>query len=359
MNKLPPPFLIKLVMGLWNGLHGLANRFLPPEVRVLMLTSGIQKSMMIHTAAKLQIADHLAKGSKSIEELALDTSTHADSLYRLMRALAGEGIFHELPGRRFETSILGRTLEKNVTKSIWPMAMLVGHETWSNAWLTFPKSIKSGEAAFEQVFGKTYFDYLTTHPEAGELFDLWMSRAAEMNQDVIRAIFKSEKPGKVIDVGGGLGSLISMALESNPKLSGVLFDLPEVVEKVRLNQDVASRCEVIGGSFFESVPENGDIYVLQQIIHDWDDKACIEILSNIAEAMKEDGRIFILDAILRERNKPDFGKYSDLQMLVISHGGRERTESEFKALLSEAGLKLHRSIPTPGPFHLIIANKWV
>jgi hypothetical protein len=357
MNKLPPSFLINLVMGLWNGLHGLANKFLPPEVRVLFMTSGIQKSMMIHTAARLQIADHLASGIKSLEDLALATSTHTDSLYRLMRALAGEGIFYELPGKRFETSPMGRALEKNATKSVWPLAMLVGHETWSNSWLALPKSIKTGEAAFEIVFGKKYFDYLATHVEAGDLFDLWMKRVAEINQDIIRAIFKSEKPGKVIDIGGGLGSLISTALESNPKLNGVLFDLPEVVEKVKLNDQVASRCEVVGGSFFESVPESGDIYILQQIIHDWDDEACIKILSNCADAMKEDGRIFIIDALLKERNKPDFGKYSDLQMLVISHGGRERTESEFKSLLSRAGLKLNRAIPTPSPLHLIIANK--
>jgi hypothetical protein len=274
----------------WNSLQRLADKLKPPEIQVMLLAGGISKSLSIHTAAKLQIADHLANGSKNIDELANATSTHPDSLYRLMRALASEGIFHELQGKRFETTPQGHALEKNAKNSIWPMAMLICHEIWRDPWLALTHSIKTGEAAFEHVFGQKYFDYLASHPEAGELFNSWMTRSAEANRPVIRAIFKSEKPGKVIDIGGGQGTLISTALESNPQLTGVLFDLPEVVADVTLSEEVSSRCEVVGGSFFEAVPEGGDIYVLQQIIHDWGDEDCIEILRRCADAMNEGGR---------------------------------------------------------------------
>ena len=218
MTKLPPPFAIKLVMRMWNGLHGLADKLIPPENRLMLLGAGMMKCASVHTAAKLQIADHLANGSKSIDELAQATSTHPDSLYRLMRALAGEGIFRELPGRRFETTPMGRALETNSANSLWLGAMLFGDETWVDSWMALPHSIQTGESAFEHVFGQRYFDYLGSHPEAGDLFNAWMTRFAEMDRPVISAIFGSERAGKVIDVGGGQGTLISAALASNPQL---------------------------------------------------------------------------------------------------------------------------------------------
>jgi len=338
-------------------LHGLADKIMPPEVQVAMLLFSRTKSLSIYTAARLQIADYLADAEKSIDELAKATSTDPDALYRLMRALASEGIFHELPGKRFKTTPQGRALEKDAEISIWPSAMLTGHEIWRDPWYALTHSIQTGEAAFEHVFGERYFDYLESHPEAGSLFNLWMTRAAETNRGVLDAIFNSERPGKVIDIGGGQGFLIRAALESNPQLSGVLFDLPEVVANVTLSEEIASRCEVVGGDFFTSVPERGDIYVLQQIIHDWGDEDCIKILRKCAEAMNEGGRIFILEAVLADMNKPDFNKFSDLQMLVLTHGGRERTEAEFHTLLSGAGLTINRVVPTPSPFHLIEASK--
>lgn len=325
----------------------------------MMLAAGMMKSISIHTAAKLQIADHLAGGSKSIDELAKATSTHAGSLYRLMRALASEGIFRELEGRRFETTPMGQALEVNSTNSVWLMAMLSGDKTWRDAWIALPHSIQTGETAFEYVFGQRYFDYLVAHPEAGELFNSWMTRVAEMNRSVISAIFSPEQPGKVIDIGGGQGALLNAALASNPRLTGVLFDLPEVVADVTLDKAVAPRCEIVGGNFFESVPEGGDIYVLQQILHDWSDEGCLEILRHCHEAMNEGGRLFILEAVLEGPNKPDFNKFMDLHMLVLNHGGRERTEAEFRDLLSKAGFTITRIIPTPSPFYLIEASKRV
>ncbi len=357
MSRLPPPFAIRLVLWIWNGLHGLADKFLPPEIRVVQLVSNLWKSIAIHTAAELQIAEHLTRGSKSVDELAKATSTHADSLYRLMRALASEGIFREVEGRRFETTPMGRALEANSATSIRPVAMLIGHETWRDAWHALPHSIQTGETAFEHVFGHAYFDYPVSHPEARKLFDSWMTRVAEMNRSVIRAIFGREQPGKVIDIGGGQGALINTALESNPRLTGLLFDLPEVVADATLNEEIGRRCEIVGGSFFETLPEGGDIYVLQQIIHDWGDEECLEILRRCHDAMNQGGRVFILDAILEERNEPDFNKFMDLQMLVLTRGGRERTEADFRDLLSRAGFAITRIVPTPSQLSLIEASK--
>jgi hypothetical protein len=323
----------------------------------MMSIGNLFKAISIHTAAELHIADHLANGSKSIDELAKATSTRADSLHRLMRALASEGIFRELAKRRFETTPMGQALESSSASSIRFLALLIGDKTWVAPWMALTQSIRTGESAFENVFGQGYFDYLASRPEDGKLFNSWMTRLAEISSPIISAIFGQEQSARIVDVGGGQGALISAALASNPKLTGVLFDLPEVVAGIKLDEAVALRCEIVGGSFFETVPAGGDIYVLQQIIHDWGDEECLSILRNCHDAMNEGGRVFILDAVLEDLNKPDFNKFMDLHMHVMSHSGRERTEAEFRDLLSKAGFDITRITPTPSLFNLIEASR--
>ena len=357
MAKLPPPFAIKLVQWSWVRLQGIADKLMPPPVRVMLLAGGVMKAFSLSAAARLGIADLLASGPMSVADLAKATSTDADPLYRLMRALAGEGIFRELDGRRFETTPMGRALEADSETSVRPLLLLASDETWIQAWKALPHSLRTGETAFDHAFGQGYFDYLAAHPEAGELFNSWMTRAAELNRPAIEGMFAALQTGRVVDVGGGQGSLINTVLSANRDLTGVLFDRPEVVATAHLDEGIAGRCEIVGGSFFESVPGGGDVYVLQQIIHDWGDDECLEILRHCREAMNDGGRLFIIDAVIGEANEPDFNKFIDLHMLVLNRGGRERTAAEFRDLVSRAGFSVTRILPTPSPFHLIEAEK--
>jgi SAM-dependent methyltransferase len=159
---------------------------------------------------------------------------------------------------------------------------------------------------------------------------------------------------KVVDIGGGHGSLLASILKANPTLKGVLFDLPEVVEAAReIDAGVAERCEIIGGDFFESVPAGGDAYILKQIIHDWNDDLSIKILQNCHKAMAGNGRVLVIDAVIQPGNVPDLNKFIDLQMLILTYGGRERTEFEFRSLFEAAGFELMNIFSTPSMFNII------
>jgi cyclopropane fatty-acyl-phospholipid synthase-like methyltransferase len=156
-----------------------------------------------------------------------------------------------------------------------------------------------------------------------------------------------------MDVGGGHGGLITSILQRNPEMSGVLFDSPQVIEGAVLqDSDVANRCEMIGGNFFESVPAGADAIILKWIIHDWNDEQSVAILKNCYRALPANGKLMLVEAVVPATSEPHFSKFIDLNMLVMT-GGRERTEAEFRKLYEDSGFKLTRVVPTESPFSVI------
>jgi 16S rRNA G1207 methylase RsmC len=158
--------------------------------------------------------------------------------------------------------------------------------------------------------------------------------------------------GKIVDVGGGHGTLLLSILEANPQLSGILFDLPHVTESAKKHLEAAGltgRCEVVAGDFFASMPGRGDAYILKNIIHDWDDERALQILQNCHRAMAENGKLLLVESVIPPGNEPSFSKLGDLNMLVMA-GGCERTEAEYRALFAASGFQLTRVIPLPSPF---------
>jgi ubiquinone/menaquinone biosynthesis C-methylase UbiE len=173
------------------------------------------------------------------------------------------------------------------------------------------------------------------------------SSSESVSQAIVEAYNFSESQ-KLVDVGGGLGGMISAILRANPNLSGVLFDAPSVVEKAReflINAGVSERCETIGGDFFESVPAGGDVYTLRWIIHDWEDGLSIKILKNIRNVLPPNGKLLLFEAVVPQNGQPHFSKFMDLIMLTMT-GGRERTAEEYESLLGKADFKVTRVIPT-------------
>jgi SAM-dependent methyltransferase len=323
----------------------------PPPVALLQMVTGYWVSQVIYVAAKLGIADLLKDGPKSSDELAQATGTHARSLYRLLRALASVGVFAEAEDGRFGLTPLGECLQTGSPGSV--RAITINHgERLYRAWGDLLHSVRTGEIAFNHIFGMDLWQYAAQNPEAAALVTEAMAEFTTQVSTAVVTAYDFSRFSKIVDVGGGNGTLLLSILQANPQMSGVLFDLPYVVEDARKHIDAAGltgRCAFVAGDFFEFVSSGGDAYILKNIIHDWDDERALKILQNCHRAMTENGKLLLVEGVIPPGNEPSFGKLVDLNMLVMA-GGCERTEDEYRALFAAAGFTLTNLIPIQSPF---------
>ena len=320
------------------------------------MTNGYQVSQAIHVAATLEIADLLADGPRAVDDLAASTATHAPSLARLLRALAGVGIFREADGR-YDLTPLAEYLRSDAHGSVRPWAMFCGRPYVWSAWGNLLHSARTGEPAFQAVHGTTAWDYRTRHTEEGAIFDAAMVGVSGMVADAVVRSYDFSGIGVLADVGGGHGQLLATILAAHPGMRGILFDQPQVASGARPlleRAGVADRCEVVGGSFFEAVPGGADAYLLKSIVHDWDDAEAAAILRACRAATGEAGRLLVIERVVGPPNEPDAAKFSDLNMLV-ELGGRERTAEEYRDLLARAGFRMAGITPTGSPFEIVEA----
>ena len=323
----------------------------PPHTRqtLTQMINGYWKSQMVCVVAKLGIADLVADGPKSCAELAKSTGTHAPSLYRLLRALASLGIFAEDDRGRFGLTPLAEPLRTAVSDSLRGWAVFAGDvETW-RAWEQLLYSVRTGEAAFEHVWGMPNWEYRTRNPEANAIFNAAMISSSSRRIGPVIAAYDFSGIRTVVDVGGGHGAFIAAILSAYPTMRGILFDLPHVVagaQPLLEAASVADRCETMGGSFLEAAPAGGDAYLLSKVIHDWGDDRAAAILMNCRQAMGAHSRLLLVETVIPPGNTPHPGKLGDINMLVANVGGRERTEAEFRTLLTTAGFTLTRIVPT-------------
>jgi SAM-dependent methyltransferase len=322
---------------------------------MIQFITGFWMSRAVHVAAKLGIADLLQSGPKTVAELAEATGTHAPSLYRILRALTSAGVFKREHDDRFALTPLSETLITGAPGSVrWFMISELGQEHYP-AWGNLMHSVKTGEIAFDNFFGKDIWKYFAENPDDAAVFNDSMSGMTGAANEAITSVYDFSGFNTIVDIGGGHGGLITSILHRNPQAKGVLFDAPVVVEGARAKLEsagVAERCETVAGDFFQAVPEGGDAYVMKWIIHDWEDEKAIRILKNCRRHMRPDGRLIIVDCVVPENDEPDFSKTFDLNMLVMT-GGKERTAAEFEQLLAAAGFKLLRVIPTDVPTSIV------
>jgi len=307
----------------------------------------------IWVAAELGVADLLVNGPLTAEELAEQTHTHSGALSRVLRALASVGIFAQDPDGRFSLTPHANLLRSDVAGSQRSMGIMMGAE-FHEAWGELLHSVRTGEPGFEKRFGAPFFQYMTKHPVRHGIYDAAMGNFGQAEAGAMIHAYDFTPFQTVVDVGGGSGLLLTTILNQYPALRGILFDLPAVVnraETIISGSGLNGRCRIKGGDFFSSVPAGADAYVLQHIIHDWEDREAIAILRKCREAMNADGRILLLEMVIPNGNEPSFGKWLDLMMLLV--GGRERTEEEYRRLFSAAGLKLNRIIPTAAEVSII------
>jgi len=342
-----------------------------------MLARGQLISQAIYIAAKFRIADYLKNGPKSVEELAEQSKTHPDSLYRLLRMLASVGIFTETNKeeekegsnkRKFEITPKAALLQSETKESIRNFALMFGLESFNKAINDLSYSIETGENSFKHANGLDMFEYFqqNRNRKEAQIFNSAMAALTSSHVSSISSMYDFSQFNTVIDIGGGQGSFLSTLLKNNPNLSGILFDLPHAIESAKNlyisksantraedNKDFPSRCKLIEGDFFKSIPIGADGYIIKNVILNWDDDSAATILKNCLQAMEktvmtmnasQDGKqkkihpkLLIIDSIMPEGNEPFIGKFIDIVMLALTHKGRIRTQKEFHKLLNSSG----------------------
>jgi hypothetical protein len=318
------------------------------------LIIGDSRTQAIYVAAKLGIADLLDK-PQSADELARATETHAPSLRRLLLVLASIGIFAEDLAGKFKHTPLSETLSRKHPQSTRDLAIMWGSEFFWRPWGELSESVRTGRPAFDHVHGSSLFEYLAAHSDDATIFDGAMTSLSSAGlSEMLVTAYDFGQFERIVDLGGGRGALLSAILSANPRLHGVLADMPSVVSEAASLREAATagRCEIVAVDFFHSVPDGADGYVMKGIIHDWNDDDALKILKNCRRAIRPDGRLLLIEAVLKASNQSDPGRFADLTMLVMLRG-RQRTEDEFRALLGEAGFSLIRVISTAGPMSII------
>lgn len=306
---------------------------------------GIIAAQAMHAATKLGIADLLTSGPKSVAELAGDSGAHPSSLECLLRALSTVGVFAITPDGRFCNTPLSDVLRTDHPESQRASALFLPAAFLWRPLGELHETVRTGEPAFQLVFGQRFFDYLASHKEDAATFNAVMTEGIGWTSSALLAAYDFSRFRSLVDVGGGEGALLRDILSATPGTRGVLFDLPQVVSSASalLTGDVGARCRVVGGDFFNSVPECGDAYLLRGVIHDWPDQDAIKILRNTHRAMGLGGTLLLIENVI-DAHRP----VGMIELLMLVIGGRERTEANFRSLLAAAGFAITRIAPAEG-----------
>jgi hypothetical protein len=345
--RLPPAWVVRPLLATRNGVAKLHRGMVPAQVRVLERSLGIIDTKTIAVVADLGVADALADGPKTVDELSATLGVDADALNRVLRYLVGRGIFKHKRGT-YANNGASDSLRVDHEASLRQWARFYGSDWHVRIWNELGHSVRTGGSAAKAVFGRDFWEQLTdVDRAAGELFDDAMESVSRVQQEIVATKYDWPVNGKICDVGGGTGTLLASILDATPGARGVLFDLPAVVARaapVLERAGVADRVEVVGGSFFESVPTACDRYVLQAIVHDWDDESCATFLTHCREALAPGGKVLVVEQTLPDHDGDHPVKAIDLEMLVDTGKGRERTAAQLEALFARAGLRVARVV---------------
>ena len=330
-----------------------------PQMQMFQMTfDGFVAARTCYAAAKLRIPDFLGEGARASDELAEEIEVDSRALYRLLRALTTVGLLIEEPGRRFSLTELGDTLRSDAPGSMRAWVEFCGDPYYLEAWMHIVHSIQTGGPAFDHVHGAALFDYLAEHPEESLVFDEAMTSLTAADAPEILAAYDFAPFERVIDIGGGQGTLLFEILRAHTGATGVVFDRPHVIEGVakRIAElGLESRCDVASGDFFTAVPEDGDAYLLKFILHDWDGAACERILSSCRRAISPGGKLLAIETVIAPPGVPSHSKLDDIEMMVLL-GSQERTEEEYRALLERSQFRLARVVPVTWWLNVIEAD---
>lgn len=357
-QKIPPARIAGVVDSVRRRLRRVDQKLVPPPIAVLDMMTAAMVTRAIYTAAKFGIADVLSDGPLTAEAIATQVDANPDAVFRMLRTLASRGIFAQQADGRFTLTPMADALRADAPTSVRGLVLFWGDQRHWEHWSQLPYAVQTGQPAVDALRGKPFFDFLDDDPEFAALFNEGMTSVSEMEIGPVLAAYDFTGAGTIVDVGGGHGGLLAAILRKWPQSRGILFDSEAVVEgapAVLNAAGVADRCTVVGGSFFESVPSGGDVYVLKHIVHDWDDSNALQILRNIRAAISSSAKLLVIESVVPDDDREHLSKILDLEMLLVATG-RERTAAQYAELLRAAGFRLTRVIPTAGPSSVVEAE---
>ncbi|MFG2298277.1 methyltransferase [Streptomyces sp. NPDC048603] len=324
----------------------------PAEVLLRLLT-GAWTTQALAACARLRLPEamnrHTGVGTAA---LAQAVGAHPQSLATLLRYLAMLGVVSEGPDG-FRLTGVGALLDASAPASMHPLALMYGGPFYQS-FAHLDHTVRTGQPAFEHLYGENHFDHFVRHPDLAALFDRSMASSSAIfgplpaHPVLTAAAAAPGRPRTVVDIAGGTGELLALVLDAHPALRGILLERPQVLAAARARlavTDAGSRCRYQAGDFAD-VPPGADVYVLSRVLHDWDDERCRSILRHCADAMPSDADLLIVERLLPEDGTPSLATAWDLHMMCNT-GGRERTAAHYARLLTDCGLGLVGHEPLP------------
>lgn len=329
--------------------------------RLYQMIGGYRVTQLVRAAASLGVCDALAGGPRESGAVAGELGANPDVLRRLMRALAAVGVVEEGPDGRFLNTQIGGLLRKDVPGSMREVALGQSDDPQWRAWAELPRSVRDGAIPFELAHGRSFWEMVKTDSGVADRFNDFMASQTGAFVPQLLGAFDFSKCKQIVDVGGGNGGLVAAILKEHPSVRAILFDLEaglDGADEYLRSRGVKKRCELVPGSFFDSVPDGADVYLLRLILHDWPDEQAAEILSSCRRAMRPGAQLLVIDHLLPVRAVEGPRERQALLMDMHMHvlfGARERTEDEMRGMLETAGFKVDRVVPT-SPTSTVVAT---
>lgn len=357
--KSPPLFAIDAAKRLHRGMTALQRKMAPAPAVLVEIISSVWRPHAIRLVAELGIADLLATGPRDVADLARATDSHEDALYRVLRALAHDGILAQPAPRQFALTPLSQPLRSDHPSSVRNIAQMFISDYTQQSWSRLGDAVHDGKPTFQAIHGREIWDYFEDHPEDARRFHASMVELTRMMAPLVAAAYDFGQHRTLVDVGGGRAALLALLLQMFPRLRGVNYDLKEAVQdapEVLQDAGVADRCEVVTGSFFERIPTGYDAYMLKHIVHALDADGLERLFEQLRASLTPGTTLLLLEMLVPEDGRGTHPSYLDLQMLVAS-GGKERTATEYQELLRRHGFRLRAVKRTPGPMAVLVGQR--
>jgi hypothetical protein len=351
----PPLAIVRAVQSVRRALGLASRRLAPPEYALVEIVTGKWRAAALEAVTRLGVADALYERPRDVAGLAAELGLDEGALYRVLRALASDGLLAQA-GRSFALTAVTRPLASRAPNSMRHAVLSAGSGHHRSLWANFERGLVSGRPVFDELYGETFWQHLAGRPEVAAEFDASMAEYTRAAAPLLAAGYDFGRFATLVDVGGGSGELLATVLAAHPRPGGVLFDLPHAARGAPATFarfGVAARAAVVEGSAFENVPAGHDAYLLKNVVHEMTDEAALVPLGHVRQSIAPGGKLFVVENVVPEGGGP-YLQFLDLVMLLGS-GGRERTRAEFAALLGRAGFRLERVVETASPLSLLVA----